>query len=234
MDSTLGTPNWIESGLPALSAIVPMPAAGDQPRFEFPELSRPFEASPAGTSPKAIWPECDCTETARACADLAEGICWRLPPNRPTILGFTSPGDGDGKTGLLLSLAPELAKLVKGGVLVVDADFRKADLTARLAIPAERTPPDSTPIWPTDVPRLSVLPAVRQEAGWIEDLQDDWPLVLVDMDSLEHVEAADLLKRCDGVCLVVRLGHTARRAVAEAVRVVRDSGRELLGCVVVE
>ncbi len=43
-----------------------------------------------------------------------------------------------------------------------------------------------------------------------------------------------MLRRCDGVYLVVRLGHTARRAVADAVRVIAHSGGRLLGCVVVE
>ena len=57
------------------------------------------------------------------------------------ILAFSSPGDGDGKTSLLLSLAPELAKRTAAGVLAVDASFRKPDLTARLAISADRTSP---------------------------------------------------------------------------------------------
>ena len=71
-------------------------------------------------------------------------------------------------------------------------------------------------------------------ARWIEHLREGWPLVLVDMPSLEHVESAAMMRRCDGVYLVVRLGHTARRAVAEAARVIERSGGRLLGCVVVE
>jgi Mrp family chromosome partitioning ATPase len=228
MDSTLETPNWLDADLSAFC----VPAT--RPRFEFPELSPLLDEPPSQQLPQAVWPDCDCTETAAACGELAQGIRWRLPSNRAAILGFTSPGDGDGKTGLLLSLAPELAKHVAGGVLVVDADFRKPDLASRLDISAGRTPLGSGLICPTNVPGLSVLPASVQQAGWIEDLREDWPLVLVDMGSLVHVEAANLVRRCDGVCLVVRLGHTARRAVGEAVRVVRKCGGQLLGCVVVE
>jgi Mrp family chromosome partitioning ATPase len=233
MDFPLETPNLLGAGTPALPQIVPLATARAQPRFEFPALSRPAEEPPTGASPGAIWPDCDSTETAQACAELAQSIRRRLTVNRAAILGFTSPGDGDGKTGLLLNLAPELAKRSEGGVLAVDADFRQPDLSARLGISLYRAV-DSTLICPTNVPDLNFLPAVRQEAGWIEDLRADWPLVLLDMDSLEHVESADLLKRCDGVCLVVRLGHTARRAVAEALDVVHDRGGQLLGCVVVE
>ena len=53
---------------------------------------------------------------------------------------FTSPGDGDGKTDLLMALAPELAKHTTGSVLVVDANFRKPDLTSRLSLPAGQQP----------------------------------------------------------------------------------------------
>ena len=52
--------------------------------------------------------------------------------DRPAVVALTSPGDGDGKTGLLLALAPQLAHRIAGGILVVDANFRKPDLTARL------------------------------------------------------------------------------------------------------
>jgi Mrp family chromosome partitioning ATPase len=177
-----------------------------------------------------------------------------LAPDVPTILAFSSPGDGDGKTSLLLSLAPELAQRVQRRVLVVDAAFHNPDLTARLAIADGPTPLGAAPIYATNLPGLSVLPVPMgacwdgtctaascappqppdQQAAWIAQLRQGWPLVLVDAPSLEHVEAAAMLRRCDGVYLVVRLGHTARRAIAEAARVVDHSGGRLLGCVVVE
>jgi Mrp family chromosome partitioning ATPase len=295
MDTPLEMPSQVETGMPAAPVIIPLqgdcpdfrvsengtvpfgpPGTRDRqqgtsderqgtdqlPRFEFPELPAPGRQPP----PMAIWPVCDCPETARACAELAESMCWRLPPDCATILAFSSPGDGDGKTSLLLSLAPELAKRVERGVLVVDAAFRKPDLTARLAISDDPTPLAAAPIHATNLPGLSVLPApmdacwggsfnagpsirwggsctatpcetaqlTYQQAAWIEQLRQNWPLVLVDVPSLEHVEAAAMLRRCDGVYLVVRLGHTARRAIAEAARVIAHAGGRLLGCVVVE
>jgi Mrp family chromosome partitioning ATPase len=203
-------------------------------RFEFPALPFLGEDLPMPDAPRAIWPEPGGTETVQACGELAQGLRRRLSPKRPAILAFTSPGDGDGKTSLLIHLAPELARHGHGGVLVVDANFHKPDLTSRLTVSAGRKPLGSAVIYPTNLPGLNVLPMSPQRGCWLEELRESWPLVLVDMASLAHAEAAAMLRRCDGVCLVVRLGHTVRRAVAKAPRLIRNVGGRLLGCVVVE
>ncbi len=222
-------------------------------RFTFPALPELRERSPAPESPKVVWPECNDTETARACAETADGILRQLSLERPTVAAFTSPGDGDGKTSLLIALAPQLAKWIAGGMLVVDANFRKPDLTARLNMPPGETPTRPALIYPTNLPRLNVLPALRCRGGsatatpthsctatpikpagsWIEELREGWSLVLLDTASLAHSEVTPLARCCDGVYLVVRLGHTTRRAVAEAARAIRGAGGRLLGSVVV-
>jgi Mrp family chromosome partitioning ATPase len=210
-------------------------------QFSFPELTEPSNETPAPEAPRVVWPECDVTETVSACAATAGTILRQLSLDRPRMVVFTSPGDGDGKTELLMALAPELAKRTTGGVLVVDANYRKPDLTARLNVPVNSTHARSLLIYPTNLPRLSVLPAPtatkwRSEGfdpSASEELREGWPLVLVDAPSLAHPEVAPMAKRCDGVYLVVRLGHTARRAVAEAAEVIRTSGGRLLGCVTV-
>ena len=58
-------------------------------------------------------------------------------------------------------------------------------------------------------------------------------LMLLDAPSLLFPEVAVLGAHCDGIYLVVRLGHTIRRAVGEAARVIDQSGGRLLGCVVI-
>jgi Mrp family chromosome partitioning ATPase len=207
-------------------------------RFVFPAIRLRRRKPALGPSLQAIWPKCECTETIEAGVELAKAVCRRLPARRPIVLALTSPGDGDGKTMLAQILAPELAKRA-GGALAVDANFRNAGLTAQLTIPATSAPVDSSLIYPTDLAGLNVLPMSRQrefrgaDPEWIEELRESWPLVLLDMASLEHAETAPLLSYCDGVCLVVRLGHTARRAVAEAVGVIAACGGRLLGCAVV-
>ncbi len=211
----------------------------------FPELCGPPADPPAGgDGPRVGWPECGRAETARACAEAAQAIRWRLAADRPAALAITSPMAGDGKTSLVIGLAPELARRTPGGVLVVDADFRGAGLTARLAWTGGGRPAGSGLIWPTSVPGLSVLPMPSRpqprgvdrhwrDAAWIAELRERWPLVLLECASLEHAETLPVLRRCEGVCVVVRLGHTARRAVVEAGRAIRAGGGRLLGCVAV-
>ena len=254
MMGTMSSESWTEATvppvvLPACEAAAALPrafsaAAGESEdaveRFAFPEVSS-FDEKPAATkSPKAVWPKCDCTETKEACVELAKVILARLPSDRASLLAITSPCDGDGKTGLIAALAPELAKTV-GGVLAVDADFQQADLTARLSLVSDDAGDDSLLIYPTDVAGLSVAPMLianqeRQsfEAAWLDALRKDWPLTILDTASLRHPATVSLLDLCDGVCLVVRLGHTARRAVASAIRTTKQCGAKFLGCVAVE
>jgi Mrp family chromosome partitioning ATPase len=176
---------------------------------------------------------------SRACADTADAILRQLPGGRATAVAFTSPGDGDGKTSLLIALAPQLATRVTGSILVVDANFRRPSLTAQLKVPTGEPDARSVLIYPTSLPRLSVLPASENgqsrslNPAWIKELREGWPLVLLDMASLVHPEAAPLLQCCDGVYLVVRLGYTPRRAVAEAAQIIHGAGGRLLGCVMV-
>lgn len=209
-------------------------------KFAFPAIPPgDEESSIKKKSPTAIWPKCDCTDTLQAGMRLAEAICRQLTPNRPAVLALTSPGDGDGKTQVLSVLAPELARRMPWGVLVVDADFRKADLTGLLTLAASRAPGGSPLVYATDHAGLSVLPMPPGfewqyfDAAWVDQVRETWPLVILDMASLEHAETVSLLGHCDGVCLVVRLGHTSRRAVAEAGRVVSACGGKLMGSVVV-
>jgi Mrp family chromosome partitioning ATPase len=221
-------------------SVVPRPTPIVPPkRFTFPELPEPQEPLPASQSPQVVWPEIRDAETAAACTQMAEGMLRQLPGGRSRVAAFTSPGDGDGKTSLLMALAPQLAKQITGGVLAVDANFHKPSLAARVRMPAGQPANRSLLIYPTNLPRLSFLPALPErperclDESWIEELREGWSLVLLDMASLAYAEVAPLAALCDGVYLVVRLGYTPRRAIADASRVIRGAGGRLLGCVAV-
>jgi Mrp family chromosome partitioning ATPase len=267
MSMTSGTPPRIETGASPAPVILPMGLAKDSagkaspdchPRirqqttlesFAFPaalprgeeKSSRRADKSVCSLSacPGATWPKCDSTAALQAGATLAEAISRRMSAGHPSVLAITSPGEGDGKTQLTTVLAPEFAKRMPQGVLAVDADFRKADLTSLLALAASRTPGGSPLIYSTDLPGLSVLPRPPGfewrylDAAWVESTRETWSLTLLDLASLEHAETVSLLPHCDGVCVVVRLGHTSRRAVSEAGHVISASGCRLWGTVVV-
>jgi Mrp family chromosome partitioning ATPase len=259
MSMTSGTPREAEFGASMAPVILPMklargasgkapvdcPATGQQrtmpvARFAFPQiLPRANDEPQVNRPPGAIWPKCECSEEAAAGAKLAEAITRRLAAGRASVVAITSPGDGDGKTRVMTVLAPELARRISGGVLAVDADFRNADLTSLLTLAASRTPEGVSLVYPTDLPGLSVLPRPPGlqwrylDAAWVEQVREDWPLAILDLASLEHPETNALLRHCDGVCLVVRLGHTARRAVGEAGRVIAANGGRLWGSIVV-
>ncbi len=156
--------------------------------------------------------------------------------HRPTVIAFTSPGDGDGKTSVLAGLAPQLAQKITASLLVVDANERKPDLSETLGLPSWQDA-DTGPalIYPTSVLGLNFLPASSCWKGlsWIDDLRQTWPLVLIDTPSLANPDVGPLTRCCDGVYLVVRLGRTPRIAVRQATRAISDAGGRLLGSVVI-
>jgi len=167
---------------------------------------------------------------------------------------FTSPGDGEGKTGTVVPLAAMLAQRASAEVLLVDGNLHQPALADYLATEPDYGLADvllGTVAWQqavcrTVVPRLSVLPGVkfsrrggRVPARWdlaplLKELRAEYPWVLIDTASLAHREVAPMARCCTGVYLVVRLGRTARRAIAEAVRVIEDCRGHVLGGVVIE
>ncbi len=233
----------------------------EPPLVELPLVELPLVELPAG-GPAMQSPPSQQKEAAK--------ICW--PPRRlssgnyqplatrllaqdilcePATLLFTSPADGDGKTEVVIGLAPALAAKAQRAVLVVDADFRRGDLSCRLAafndglsgLRSARSAMAEV-VCPTTITQLSLLPhgddlfldeeSEGQISGWrsvFDDLKRQYPLVLLDAPSLAHQHVAALGAACDGVCLVVRLGQTSRRAVGEAAQVIASVGGQLIGCV---
>jgi len=183
--------------------------------------------------------------------ELAEKILCQFPPGRPAAVVFTSPGEGEGKTGTLAPLAVALADRKEGEILAVDCNFHRPALAERFGIEPDRGLLDvlsGAASWrevvrQTDFRRLSVLPAGRLAAGddapWdtpklaamLDSLRRQYRLVLIDTASLGHREVAPMTRLCDGTYLVIRLGRTRRSGVRRALRAVEAGGGRLLGCV---
>ena len=185
--------------------------------------------------------------------EMAGNILAQLVPGRPAVLMFTSPGDGHGKTTILVRLAPALAQRVQGEVLLVDANVRHPDLAAQFGLEATCGLSDvlrGTTTWsdavrPTAVPRLSLLPGGRVEAGestaiersdpgpLFGELSRRYALILVDAASLAHPEAASIVRCSDSVYLVTRLGQSTARLVREAAQAIQGCRGRLAGCIAV-
>ena len=216
----------------------------------------PLQAA-AGRDPGTPWPTPTGREHLQAYADLAGTIVSQLASHRSTVLLFTSPCDGDAEAGMLASLAATVAGQTTGEVLVVDANLPAPALTEYLGVEAAAGLSDvlrGAAAWKevvcrSSVARLSLLPGstrcgadgerVQSEhdpssfAPLIRELREVYDVVLIDAPSLAHEEAARLAHHCDGVYLAVRLGHTPRRAVDEAVRVVGDCGGRVQGSILI-
>lgn len=78
-------------------------------------------------------PWCGATETLRAMKVLVDHTVRR---DGGTVIGIVSPWPGEGKSTLALNFASMLAE-IGARVLVIDADFRKPDLSAALGSMAE-------------------------------------------------------------------------------------------------
>ena len=201
--------------------------------------------------------DADRSRTPPAYADLAGTIVSQLASHRSTVLLFTSPCDGDAEAGMLASLAAAVVGQTSGEVLVIDANLPATALTEYLGVEATAGLSDvlrGAAAWRevvcrSSVERLSLLPGSTRRgadrrhahpdhepssfAPLIREWREVYDVVLIDAPSLAHEEASQLAGHCDGVYLAVRLGHTPRRAVDEAVRVVGDCGGRVLGSILI-
>ncbi len=204
-------------------------------------------------TPIIHWPLLPTEEHVRAYGELADAILAKSSPEGWGTLMFTSPGDGEGTTGVLVPLAASLVERLGGGLLAVDGNLRTPALANRLGVQSESGLADvllGTSSWDrvvrsTVVPGLDVLPGVKFSALGgrlphelnldllLEELCSEYRLVLLDTASLAHREVAPMARHCDGAYLVVRLRHTARRAMGEAVRAIESCRGRVLGSVVI-
>ncbi len=89
-------------------------------------------------------------------------------------------------------------------------------------------------LWNNGFPRenaIVVQPLAFSEL--LENLRREYGLVLVDAASLSREESIPMVRYCEGVYLVVRLGHSTRRTVRESRKVIAEAGGNLLGCIAV-
>lgn len=217
----------------------PAPFLGVLPLLRNPEAPRPLEATIQG----------ECIRMVRT------ALMQRLSHEDHNVVQITSASAAAGKTTFALMLARSLAQCGKR-VLLVDADLRNPTLARRLGVKTDSPGlidslisegADAHTIMPSNVERLSVLPAGRpanpSEAemlanGRLVQCLNRWraqyDFVLLDSPPLLPVADARIMARhADGTILLAREGHSRREDVVESLACLSAVGAELLGTVMI-
>jgi len=243
---------WREAGGPDTDATHARAVQPSEQRYDI-LVQRPQEERHAhfGRQALAVMPHGDPRQVAFG--NLATQIISQLACRFPAAIVFTSPTDRTGTTRTLLPLADALSRQMGGRLLLIDADYLKADLTARGRVYDHRGLWDAIHapgqwrqiVCRTDLHGVFLLPGARHcfqadasdALGFrtlLHELLQDYRLVVVDAPSLAHEGAVLLARQCEGLYLVARLQYTSARALEEAVRLLRNQHVRLLGCVVLE
>jgi Mrp family chromosome partitioning ATPase len=182
---------------------------------------------------------------------LAENILAQVPHAGPVVLMFSSPAAAARKTAVVAQLARMLARRFPGEVVAVDADAQGAGLAAQFGLESSRGLADilsGRASWrdalqtvdhagPGVIPRGAGRYGGRLEVesrplrSLVDSLRRHARLVVVNAPPLTSEAAPPLLPLGDALYLVVRIGHTPRRAAAEAVARLQQSGAPLYGCI---
>lgn len=169
---------------------------------------------------------------------------------------IVSPGPEDGKTTVAIGLAIAVAR-AGGRAILVDADLRRPQVSARLGIPAveglgavlnhERELVDSLLEHPVDAPaggRLLVLPAGPPPANpsalisspemreLLSELEHQADLVIVDTAATLAVsDSLPLIQAASGIVMIVRMNRSSRAAVRRLQKIITSAHGAAMGVV---
>jgi Mrp family chromosome partitioning ATPase len=221
-------------------------ASDDEPRVNVGDPEIQADSTPSNAEPEA-------KKDHGVYGAMARNILAQLPDEGSVALFFTSPIDGEGKTEMILPLAEALIEESGRRTILVDANLHRPDLTQEWRFTSRKGIFDVLTgeadwwdaVQETGIPKLSILlnnglpqqnAIVSQPLAFselLENLKREYRLVLIDAASLAHAESIPMVGYCQGVYLVVRLGHSNRRMVREARQAIAQAGGKLLGCVAV-
>ncbi|MGE3173743.1 MAG: GumC family protein [Planctomycetota bacterium] len=188
---------------------------------------------------------------AAAMRSLRTVLQFGVRSERCRVLQITAPVEHPGRTLVAAGLGVAMAQAGQR-ILLVDADLRGAQLAATLGVTArdglrqvlDRRVEPAAAIAPTPIPNLFVLPAGAGPGNAIDPqldehlattlatLRPDFDRILVDsppllLDNDARVVAAV----CDETLLLVRSGHTTRKAVLSALSLVAAVAGRIAGAV---
>jgi succinoglycan biosynthesis transport protein ExoP len=189
---------------------------------------------------------------AEACRSLRSNLLF-LTGDRPLkSLVITSPGPQEGKTTTAINLAVTMAQSGQR-VLLIDTDLRRPrlhrafGLTNKAGLSSAVVGQDELDavISKTEVPNLDVIacgplppnPAELLHTNSFGDIMrrcaERYDRVIYDSPPTSAVTDPVIIgNRADGVVLVIRAGHTTRRAASYARRQLSDAKARILGTIV--
>ena len=163
-------------------------------------------------------------------------------------LMVTSPSPEEGKTSVSARLAVSFAA-AGARVLLVDVDMRRPAQPAQMGVNAKKgltallsraepISPMSTPYKNLDFLAVGESPANPSEllysphmADWLSQARGHYDIILCDSSPLLVTDPLILGEQCDGIILVLRDRHTAKRAIHEALLSLQPLRDRLLGFV---
>jgi len=172
-------------------------------------------------------------------------VLHRMRENGWSMLGVTSPGEGEGKTVTAINLAISLAMEAGQTVLLVDADLRNPGVHGVLGIGPDRglaeyllddIPVESLLVHP-GLGRLVLLPGGRKihdsterltspkMTALVAELKHRYPERLVLFDLPPLLRSADVLAfspYLDALLLVVEAGRTKREEIEKALHLIKE------------
>jgi capsular exopolysaccharide synthesis family protein len=176
---------------------------------------------------------------------------WHDPRN-PRVICVSSSGVGDGKSVNAINLAGVLALKRENRVLLLDGDFRRSAIAAKLGVPNAPGLSDvlgGTVEWRqavtqmAEAPNLYFMPAGEHDANPAELLDSTYwknlcdtfreyfNFVIIDSPPIGAVTDTDLIQSvCDGVVLIARQDHSDR---SRLLKIIESVPREkLIGVVI--
>jgi receptor protein-tyrosine kinase len=206
-------------------------------------------------SPRVLGPSEGTSPAAEAFRSLRTSLQLLNVERQPTVIQFTSPLAGEGKTTTTCNLAVALAAAGQR-VVVVDSDLRRPRVDATFAlghgggftsvlagdlelVGAVRPVPGHERLFALTAgpapPNPSELLASRKTSELLYALQSTYDMVVIDSPPVLPVtDAVALSAWVDATVVVVAADSTTKRALAGALRVLRQSEAPVVGIVLNE
>ena len=248
----IGAEELVEEPSPA-SVPITQDAAQTEPSIPIdPDLSGQIPQNKRGYCVMALEHEGPSAEEFRG---LKQTLLTGPGADKRHVILVTGPASGEGKSTVAVNLALALGEKADYRVLLIDADVRKPELPetfglesgaglaellmGRAAIEDAVTSTGMNNVWVMGAgkarqnPEKLMVPKILR--AMLSQLTRTFRYVVIDGPAPRVcLESAELAPVADAVLLVLRRKISGKRDVDETVRLIRNRGAEVLGCVLVD